>query len=212
MNFGRAILALGAPRTFAEAIGELRGRGSQWLAGHLGIPARTARYYLSGAREPNPRTAVGRQRRQAVMDAVDRAGRLRIAARALRQARTLSVGRVKVATKSKDKPDGSRSIGTVLVDGEARSERIEPPSSLEEVADICFEGIKNDVFWITVPSTAQSEKIQARVAIAKDANDIDAACNLAATSKRLMALVGEAASLCVRLRAERGSQEGEQND
>ncbi|TMQ10151.1 MAG: hypothetical protein E6J90_36740 [Deltaproteobacteria bacterium] len=136
MNFGRAILALGAPRTFAEAIGELRGRGSQWLAGHLGIPARTARYYLSGAREPNPRTAVGRQRRQAVMDAVDRAGRLRIAARALRQARTLSVGRVKVATKSKDKPDGSRSIGTVLVDGEARSERIEPPSSLEEVADM----------------------------------------------------------------------------
>ena len=33
---------------------------------------------------------------------------------------------------------------------------------LEEVADICFEGIKNDTFWITVPSQAQSEKIQAR--------------------------------------------------
>jgi NAD(P)-dependent dehydrogenase (short-subunit alcohol dehydrogenase family) len=33
---------------------------------------------------------------------------------------------------------------------------------LEEVADLCFEGIKNDVFWITVPSEMQSEKIQAR--------------------------------------------------
>jgi NAD(P)-dependent dehydrogenase (short-subunit alcohol dehydrogenase family) len=33
---------------------------------------------------------------------------------------------------------------------------------LEEVADICFEGIKNDTFWITVPSPTQSEKIQAR--------------------------------------------------
>ena len=33
---------------------------------------------------------------------------------------------------------------------------------LEEVADICFEGIKNDTFWITVPNPAQAEKIQAR--------------------------------------------------
>ena len=41
----------------------------------------------------------------------------------------------------------------------------------------------------------ESEKIQGRVAIAKGANDIDAACNLAATSKRLMALVDEAEKL-----------------
>jgi NAD(P)-dependent dehydrogenase (short-subunit alcohol dehydrogenase family) len=33
---------------------------------------------------------------------------------------------------------------------------------LEEVADVCFEGIKNDVFWIGVPSEMQSAKIQAR--------------------------------------------------
>ena len=33
---------------------------------------------------------------------------------------------------------------------------------LEEVADICFEGIKNDTFWITVPNPMTSEKIQAR--------------------------------------------------
>ena len=38
----------------------------------------------------------------------------------------------------------------------------------------------------------EAEKIQAQVAVAKATNDIDAACNLAATAKRLMALVEEA--------------------
>ncbi len=32
----------------------------------------------------------------------------------------------------------------------------------DEVADICFEGIKNDTFWIAVPNEAQSEKIRSR--------------------------------------------------
>lgn len=41
----------------------------------------------------------------------------------------------------------------------------------------------------------EAEKIQAQVAVAKGANDIDAACNLAATSKRLMSLVDEAEKL-----------------
>ena len=33
---------------------------------------------------------------------------------------------------------------------------------LSEVADLCFEGIRDGVFWITVPSEEQEEKIQAR--------------------------------------------------
>ena len=33
---------------------------------------------------------------------------------------------------------------------------------LEEVADLCLEGIRNDTFWITVPNASTSEKIQAR--------------------------------------------------
>ena len=41
----------------------------------------------------------------------------------------------------------------------------------------------------------EAEKVQARVAIAKDSKDIDAACNLAASSKRLMSLVDEAEKL-----------------
>ncbi|HQV59093.1 MAG TPA: SDR family NAD(P)-dependent oxidoreductase, partial [Ilumatobacteraceae bacterium] len=33
---------------------------------------------------------------------------------------------------------------------------------LEEVADLCFEGIRNDTFWISATNDAQSDKIRAR--------------------------------------------------
>ena len=33
---------------------------------------------------------------------------------------------------------------------------------LTEVADLCFEGVRDDVFWITVPSEDQQQKIRAR--------------------------------------------------
>ena len=35
---------------------------------------------------------------------------------------------------------------------------------LSEVADMCFEGIRNDTFWITASSEAQQQKITARAA------------------------------------------------
>jgi NAD(P)-dependent dehydrogenase (short-subunit alcohol dehydrogenase family) len=35
---------------------------------------------------------------------------------------------------------------------------------LSEVADICFEGILNDTFWITVPQAHQQQKIRDRAA------------------------------------------------
>jgi hypothetical protein len=35
---------------------------------------------------------------------------------------------------------------------------------LSEVADICFEGIINDTFWITVPNDRQQQKIRGRAA------------------------------------------------
>jgi len=38
----------------------------------------------------------------------------------------------------------------------------------------------------------ESAKIQARIAVAKQAKDIDAAVNLAATSKRLLSVLDEA--------------------
>jgi hypothetical protein len=33
---------------------------------------------------------------------------------------------------------------------------------LSEVADLCFEGIRDDVFWMTYPNEAQQGKIRAR--------------------------------------------------
>jgi hypothetical protein len=33
---------------------------------------------------------------------------------------------------------------------------------LSEVADLCFEGIRDGVFWITAPSEEQQAKIRAR--------------------------------------------------
>jgi hypothetical protein len=35
---------------------------------------------------------------------------------------------------------------------------------LSEVADICFDGILNDTFWITVPQAQQQQKIRGRAA------------------------------------------------
>lgn len=57
---------------------------------------------------------------------------------------------------------------------------------LEEVADICFEGIRNDTFWIAVPNAAQSDKIRARATsqIEQTAPDYLLVANLM-TGKRL---------------------------
>ena len=42
---------------------------------------------------------------------------------------------------------------------------------LSEVADLCFEGIVNDTFWITVPSEDQQAKIRARATSQIDMTD-----------------------------------------
>jgi NAD(P)-dependent dehydrogenase (short-subunit alcohol dehydrogenase family) len=44
---------------------------------------------------------------------------------------------------------------------------------LSEVADICFEGIRNDTFWITAPNEQQQEKIRRRAASQIDMTDPD---------------------------------------
>ena len=38
-----------------------------------------------------------------------------------------------------------------------------PFAPLSEVADICFDGILTDTFWIAVPNDAQAAKLRARV-------------------------------------------------
>jgi hypothetical protein len=42
---------------------------------------------------------------------------------------------------------------------------------LSEVADICFQGIINDTFWITAPSAPQEQKIRDRAASQIERND-----------------------------------------
>jgi NAD(P)-dependent dehydrogenase (short-subunit alcohol dehydrogenase family) len=57
--------------------------------------------------------------------------------------------------------EGRDALGAYLSRMEAAGMPVEF-APLSEVADICFEGILNDTFWITVPSVEQQEKIRAR--------------------------------------------------
>ena len=57
--------------------------------------------------------------------------------------------------------EGKDALGTYV----SRMEEAGMPvqfAPLSEVADMCFEGIRNDTFWITAPSEVQQGKIRAR--------------------------------------------------
>lgn len=65
-----------------------------------------------------------------------------------------------------DRPDappkeGRDSLGMYVARMEELGVKVEF-APLSEVADICFDGIVNDTFWITAPSEAQQAKILAR--------------------------------------------------
>jgi NAD(P)-dependent dehydrogenase (short-subunit alcohol dehydrogenase family) len=57
--------------------------------------------------------------------------------------------------------EGRDSLGMFVQRMEELGQKVEF-APLSEVADICFEGIVNDTFWITAPSEAQQAKIRAR--------------------------------------------------
>jgi NAD(P)-dependent dehydrogenase (short-subunit alcohol dehydrogenase family) len=57
--------------------------------------------------------------------------------------------------------EGRDSLGMFVERMEQLGQKVEF-APLSEVADICFEGIVNDTFWITAPSEAQQAKIRAR--------------------------------------------------
>jgi hypothetical protein len=59
--------------------------------------------------------------------------------------------------------EGRDALGQFLARMEAANLPVEF-APLSEVADICFEGIRNDTFWITAPSDVQQAKIRARAA------------------------------------------------
>ncbi len=57
--------------------------------------------------------------------------------------------------------EGRDALGPYLSRMEAAGQTVDF-APLSEVADICFEGIVNDTFWITAPTGAQDDKIRAR--------------------------------------------------
>jgi NAD(P)-dependent dehydrogenase (short-subunit alcohol dehydrogenase family) len=57
--------------------------------------------------------------------------------------------------------EGRDSLGMYVSRMEELGQKVEF-APLSEVADICFDGIMNDTFWITAPSEAQQAKIRAR--------------------------------------------------
>jgi NAD(P)-dependent dehydrogenase (short-subunit alcohol dehydrogenase family) len=57
--------------------------------------------------------------------------------------------------------EGRDSLGMFVSRMEELGQKVEF-APLSEVADICFEGIVNDTFWITAPNEAQQAKIRAR--------------------------------------------------
>jgi NAD(P)-dependent dehydrogenase (short-subunit alcohol dehydrogenase family) len=57
--------------------------------------------------------------------------------------------------------EGRDSLGMYVQRMEELGQKVEF-APLSEVADICFEGIVHDTFWITVPNEGQSQKILAR--------------------------------------------------
>lgn len=60
-------------------------------------------------------------------------------------------------------PEGRDALGEFQARMDAVGMKVEF-APLSEVADICFDGIVNDVFWITAPNPDQQAKIQARAA------------------------------------------------
>ena len=57
--------------------------------------------------------------------------------------------------------EGRDALGGYLARMESAGLEVEF-APLSEVADICFDGIMRDTFWITAPSEPQQAKIQAR--------------------------------------------------
>jgi NAD(P)-dependent dehydrogenase (short-subunit alcohol dehydrogenase family) len=78
--------------------------------------------------------------------------------------------------------EGRDSLGMYVSRMEELGQKVEF-APLSEVADICFEGIVNDTFWITVPNEGQQQKILARAQsqVAQTAPDYLVEANLMAS-------------------------------
>lgn len=136
MNFDQAIASLGRPRSFGEAIAALRAQHgkslTRFLADELGVTMRTAQRYAKGEFRPSTRTAAGRERLDKTLRAVDRG---RNAARLLRNAKRVNVGRVRVVDRSSGKPAGTRMVGAHRVGDTLTAVELENVADLLDAGD-----------------------------------------------------------------------------
>jgi hypothetical protein len=149
------------PQTADEAVAAIRdqhGRGAtRYVTGARGVGPRQAQRYLAG-RGLSGRTAANRMRREALVraaggparakveDAATRLGRVqrqvmarapraRVAARILRKARLVDVGRARVASRSSGREDGFRRVGMHQVGGDLYEEELVDVAELLDEED-----------------------------------------------------------------------------
>jgi len=126
MNFRTAILRLGRAKDWTEAVTAIRqehGSGtSRWISQNLGVSMRTAQRWQAGSQAP----AASRRGSVQVAATPDF-----VAAGALRRASSVTVGHVKVDSKSTGRADGSRPVGTLLMDPQLRTELDQVAAHLE---------------------------------------------------------------------------------
>jgi len=129
MKFKSLVSQIGKPVNVSES---LIGRSSRWVADKFGVSMRTAQRWKKGTQLPSERG----DRRGRVMGSADADTRRKVAAKALREARAVHVGRIEVVDKSpkgKGKKPGRnfRNVGTVQLDERSRDRMAEAADALE---------------------------------------------------------------------------------
>lgn len=132
-KFRNIISKVGKPANLREAMDEIRaerGRGARkWLADKFGVKPDTAGRWLSGKQRPGGRasTRKAREMEQRITRSVNRP---RAAARHIREAQTIHVGKIHLKASSKS---GPRNVGDLRVTPDMRAQ-------LDRVADLIEAG------------------------------------------------------------------------
>jgi hypothetical protein len=123
MKFRSMISQVGKPVNATEA---LTGRTSRWIADKFGVSMRTAQRWRKGTQQPTERG----DRRTKVMQSADRR---KVAARVVRETRTIIAGRVGVKsdTGRQAAREGTRNVGLVELDEQAQERMQEAADALD---------------------------------------------------------------------------------
>lgn len=144
-KFRELVSKVGKPANVREAMDEYRaehGRhASRAIADRFGVSQRTAQRWLKGTQRPGGRasTRKARELEQRITQAVDRP---RAAARHIREAQTIHVGKVYLRASSKS---GPRNVGDLRVTPDMRAELDRVADLIEagnlDAADLAMQGV-----------------------------------------------------------------------